>query len=48
VAALVEEGMNLEQIQTARPIRSDAAVWNEDRAAEDAFVATIHYGVTGL
>ncbi|MDH3270610.1 MAG: MBL fold metallo-hydrolase [Gemmatimonadota bacterium] len=47
VAALMQRGMSLEQIQQARPIRAQAAAWGQDRAAEDSFVATIHYGLGG-
>jgi hypothetical protein len=47
VAALVDEGMSLEEIQAARPIRAQAAAWGQNEGAEQSFVATIHYGVTG-
>ena len=47
VAALMEQGMDLGQIQAARPIRDQAAAWGQDRAAEDTFVATIHHGLGG-
>ena len=46
VAALMERGMNLEQIQQARPIRAQAAAWGQDEAAERGFVATIHHGLS--
>lgn len=47
VADLVAEGMSLEEIQAARPIRVHAARLGQDRAAEDTFVATIHHGLGG-
>ena len=47
VATLVERGMSLDQIQAARPIRTQAAAWGQDLAAEQSFVATIHHGVGG-
>ena len=47
VADLMEQGMSLEQIQEARPLRAQAAAWGQDEAAEDSFVATIHYGLGG-
>ncbi|MEJ2538403.1 MAG: MBL fold metallo-hydrolase [Gemmatimonadota bacterium] len=45
VATLEAEGMTLEEIQDARPLRAQAEAWGEDRAAEDSFVATLHHGV---
>lgn len=47
VADLMEQGRTLEQIQDARPIRAQAAMWSQDEAAERSFVATIHYGLGG-
>jgi glyoxylase-like metal-dependent hydrolase (beta-lactamase superfamily II) len=47
VAELMEQGMGLEEIQAARPARTQAEMWGQDRAAEDSFVATIHYGLGG-
>jgi len=47
VADLMEQGRTLEQIQAARPIRSQAAAWNQNEDAERSFVATIHYGLAG-
>ncbi len=47
VAELMEQGMTLEQIQQARPIRAQAAAWGQSEAAEAGFVATIHYGLDG-
>ena len=47
VAAMMEDGMSLEQIQAARPLRDQAAAWGQDQGAEDSFVATIHYGLGG-
>ena len=47
VATLMERGMSLDQIQAARPIRTQAAAWGQDLAAEQSFVATIHYGLQG-
>jgi len=47
VAALMEQGMSLEQIQAARPIRAQAAAWGQNEAAEESFVATIHLGLSG-
>ena len=47
VAALMEDGLSLEQIQERRPIQAQAAAWGQDRASEDGFVATIHHGLGG-
>lgn len=47
VAALVDQGLSLEQIQTRRPIRAQAEAWGQNQAAEDGFVATIHHGIGG-
>lgn len=47
VADLMEEGMSLEQIQAARPVRAQAQMWGQNRAAEDNFVATIHFSLGG-
>jgi glyoxylase-like metal-dependent hydrolase (beta-lactamase superfamily II) len=47
VAPLMAQGMSLTQIQDARPVQAQAAAWGQDRAAEDSFVATIHYGLGG-
>ena len=47
VADHMADGMSLEQIQAARPLRDQAAAWGQDRAAEDSFVATIHHGLGG-
>ena len=47
VADLMEQGMSLEQIQRARPLRRQAAAWGQDQAGEDNFVATIHHGLGG-
>lgn len=47
VAALMERGQSLDQIQAARPIRAQAAAWGQDEAAERGFVATIHHGLLG-
>ena len=47
VASLMEDGMTLEQIQAARPIRAQAQAWGQDQAAEESFVATIHHGLGG-
>lgn len=46
VAALKEEGHTLDEIQARRPIRAQAEAWNQDRAAEENFVATIHHGLS--
>ena len=46
VAALKEEGLTLDEIQARRPIRRQAEAWDQDRAAEDNFVATIHDGLS--
>jgi len=48
VAELMEQGMSLEQIQQARPIRAQAAAWGQNEAAEASFVATIHHGLGGV
>ena len=45
VAGMMARGMTLEQIQAARPIRAQAAAWEQERAAEDTFVATLHHGI---
>ncbi|HSM03170.1 MAG TPA: MBL fold metallo-hydrolase [Longimicrobiales bacterium] len=45
VAGMMARGMTLEQIQAARPIRDQAAAWEQERAAEDTFVATLHHGI---
>lgn len=47
VAALMQQGMTLEQIQSARPIRAQAQMWGQNEAAEASFVATIHHGLGG-
>ena len=47
VADLMSDGLSLEQIQAARPVRSQAQMWGQDQAAEDNFVATIHHGLGG-
>jgi len=47
VAGLMSEGLDLEEIQSRRPVRAWAETWGQDRAAEDSFVATIHYGLGG-
>jgi cyclase len=47
VSDLMARGMSLEEIQAERPVRVHAERWGEDRAAEDDFVATIHYGLVG-
>ena len=47
VAAMMERGMTLEQIQAARPLRAQAQQWGQDQAAEESFVATIHHGLGG-
>jgi cyclase len=47
VAELMEQGMALEQIQQARPIRAQASAWGQNEAAEASFVATIHHGLGG-
>jgi glyoxylase-like metal-dependent hydrolase (beta-lactamase superfamily II) len=47
VARLMAQGMSLTQIQDARPVQAQAGAWGQDRAAEDSFVATIHYGLGG-
>lgn len=47
VSELMEQGMSLEQIQAARPIRAQAAMWNQSEASEEGFIATIHYGLGG-
>lgn len=46
VAALKEEGLTLDEIQTRRPIRRQAEAWGQDRATEENFVATIHHGLS--
>ncbi len=46
VAALVEEGLPLEEIQARRPIRAWAEAWGQNEDAERNFVATIHWGLT--
>lgn len=45
VSDLMARGMSLEEIQAERPVRVHAERWGQDRAAEDTFVATIHYGL---
>jgi glyoxylase-like metal-dependent hydrolase (beta-lactamase superfamily II) len=45
VAELVHQGMPLERIQEARPIQAQAEAWDQDRASEDSFVATLHHGI---
>ncbi|MDX1492571.1 MAG: MBL fold metallo-hydrolase [Longimicrobiales bacterium] len=47
VARLMAQGMSLEAIQAERPVQAQAAAWGQDRAAEDVFVATIHFGLGG-
>ncbi len=47
VAELMEQGRTLEQIQEARPIRAQAAMWSQNEEAERSFVATIHFGLGG-
>ena len=46
VAALKGEGLTLDEIQSRRPIRVQAEAWDQDRAAEENFVATIHHGLS--
>ena len=45
VSDMMEEGMSLEEIQAARPIRAQAEAWAQERAVEDTFVATLHHGI---
>jgi len=47
IAGLMEQGMSLEQIVAARPIRAQAEMWGQNEAAEESFVATIHFGLGG-
>lgn len=47
IAALMEQGLGLDQIQARRPIRTQAAAWGQDEAAERSFVETIHHGLGG-
>jgi len=47
VAAMMDRGMSLDQIQAARPIRAEAAAWRQNEDAERGFVATIHHGLGG-
>lgn len=47
VASLMAQGLTLEEIQARRPVRAQAEAWGQDRAAEDGFVATIHFGLGG-
>ena len=47
VAELMGQGMSVEEIQAARPLRDQAAAWGQDEAAEAGFVATIHHGLGG-
>jgi cyclase len=47
VAALMEQGMSLEEIVAARPIRAQAEMWGQSEEAEAGFVATIHFGLGG-
>jgi cyclase len=47
VAELMEQGMSLEQIQAARPVRAQAETWGQDEAAEQSFVATLQYSLGG-
>jgi glyoxylase-like metal-dependent hydrolase (beta-lactamase superfamily II) len=47
VAELMAQGMDLAEIQAARPIQAQATAWGQDQAAEDSFVATIHHGLGG-
>lgn len=47
VAAMMDRGMSLDQIQAARPIRAEAAAWGQNEDAERGFVATIHHGLGG-
>jgi glyoxylase-like metal-dependent hydrolase (beta-lactamase superfamily II) len=47
VAALMERGRTLEEIQAARPIRAQAQAWGQSEDAERSFVATIHHGLGG-
>jgi len=46
VADLMAAGHSLEEIQAARPIRSQAAELQQSQANEDSFVATIHHGLS--
>ena len=45
VAVLKEEGLTLGEIQERHPIRNQAEAWDQDQAAEESFVATIHHGL---
>ena len=47
VAALIEQGYTLDQIQQARPARSWAQEWGENEDAERSFVATLHLSLGG-
>lgn len=47
VAELMDQGMTLEQIQAARPIRAQAQAWGQNEAAETNFVATLHHSLGG-
>lgn len=47
VAALMEEGMTLDQILAARPIRAQAQAWGQNEASETNFVATLHHSLGG-
>jgi glyoxylase-like metal-dependent hydrolase (beta-lactamase superfamily II) len=45
IAALMEDGLSLEQIQARRPIRAQATALGQSEDQERAFVATIHFGL---
>ena len=45
VGGLVAGGMTLEEIQAERPIQVYAEMYEQDREAEDTFVATIYHGL---
>ena len=47
VAALMEQGLSLEEIQARRPIRAQAEAWGQNDVQEQSFVATIHHGLGG-
>lgn len=48
VARMIEGGRSLEEILALWPLRLQAERWNQDEAAQRAFVETIYVGLTGL
>ncbi len=46
IAALMREGLSLDEIQARRPLRAQAEARGQGEDAERTFVATIHYGLS--